>query len=429
MAMMWRLLTLVLCLTVLNCPAIAARDQVDATTIDGTAHVEASYRMLVMLHMPPPHFRPGSNYSGRYVEDQGHSARLRIAKEIARAHELTLVSDWPMPALEVDCYVMEAATADSFARSLDMLSHDSRVEWVQSMSTYRGLENSDHLDRLYSLQPSAKYWHLTEIHKAVTGRNIRVAIIDSGVDDRHPDLTGQVKLKENFIDNNPYVPESHGTAVAGIIGASSRNGAGIEGIASDAHLMALRACWEVSGHDTRCDSFTLGKALNFAILHKAQVINLSLSGPPDRLLQRLLDAALAQGIVVVAAVDPHIADGGFPASYSGVLAVADEDSKPARTGILMAPGRDIPTTAPEGRWSFVNGTSFACAHVSGIIALLVELNPSFSPTQIRQELKYISSPSSDGRPAGAIDACATISITMGSCICACPLAHASKVFH
>ncbi|HXA47900.1 MAG TPA: S8 family serine peptidase, partial [Burkholderiaceae bacterium] len=265
----------------------------------------------------------------------------------------------------------------------------------------------------------------TELHKAATGRNIRMAIIDSGVDEHHPDLTGQVKFKENFVDGNPYVSESHGTAVAGIIGASARTSVGIEGIASDAQLMALRACWEVSEHDTRCNSFTLGKALNFAIMHKAQVINLSLTGQPDRLLQRLLDAALAQDITVVAASDPHIVDGGFPASYPGVIAVADEDSKPVRSGILMAPGRDIPTTAPDGRWSFVSGSSFACAHVSGIIALLVELKPSLTPTQIRQELKFHSTQSIDGQPAGAIDACATVSKLAGSCICACPLAHAS----
>jgi len=409
-----------------NCLAASVTTSTDSITSDGTSNADTSRQLLVMLHMPPPHFRPGSNYSGRYVDDPGRSARLRIAKDIARAHSLTLVTDWPMPALGVDCFVMEAASNDSLTQSMEMLSHDSRVEWAQPMSTYRPLANTEHL---YSLQPSAKYWHLAEIHKAATGRNIRMAIIDSGIDDHHPDLTGQVILKENFIDGNPYVPESHGTAVAGIIGAGARDGAGIEGIASDAHLMALRACWEVTEHDTRCNSFTLGKALNFAILNKAQVINLSLTGPPDRLLQRLLDAALSQGITVVGAADPHIADGGFPASYPGVLAVADEDSKPVKAGTLLAPGRDIPTTAPDGKWNFVNGTSFACAHVSGIVALLVEMNPSFTPAQIRQQLKFNLTPTVDGQPAGTIDACATISKSAGSCICACPLAHASKVIH
>lgn len=415
--MFWRLLVLALCLAFSNYLTAAVEIQTDGRPSEGMTSAENSRQLLVMLHMPPPHFRPGSNYSGRYLDDAGHRARQRVAEDIARAHSLILVSNWPMPALGVDCYVMEAATIGSLTHSMDIVSRDPRVEWVQPMNTYHSLTNNE---RLYSLQPSAKYWHLTEIHKAATGRNIRIAIIDSGVDDHHPDLKRQVYLKENFIDDNYYVPESHGTAVAGIIGASARNGGGIEGVAPDAHLMALRACWEVSAHDTRCNSFTLGKALDVAITNKAQVINLSLTGPPDRLLQRLLDAALAQGIAVVAAADPHTADGGFPASYPGVLAVADEDSKPVRTGILMAPGRDIPTTLPDGRWGFVNGASFACAHVSGIVALLVELNPSFTPTQIRQELMFNSTASIDGRPAGAIDACATISKSVRSCICACP---------
>src|SRR5580692_3233641 len=104
-------------------------------------------------------------------------------------------------------------------------------------------------------------------------------------------------LKENVVDGSSYAPESHGTAVAGIIGANAGNGVGIEGIASNAQLMALRACWEDSQHATRCNSFTLGKALNFAIMRKARVINLSIAGPSDRLLDMLVDAALAQGIV------------------------------------------------------------------------------------------------------------------------------------
>lgn len=412
----WRFLALLLALAMSPCPAVASAADAGVP----------KQQLLVMLHMPLPHFRPDSNYSGRYADDVGHRARRRIAEDIAHLHHLTMVSDWPMPTLGVDCYVMEAPPGDSPARIAEMLSHDPRVEWVQLMSEFHALTATD---PLYRLQPSEKYWHLSELHRATTGRDIRVAIIDSGIDDNHPDLTGQVKMKENFIDGNPYVSESHGTAVAGIIGARAGNGVGIEGVASNAHLMALRACWEEAEHETRCNSFTLGKALNFAIMHKAQVINLSLTGPPDRLLQRLLDAALAQRIAIVGAVDPHQTDGGFPASYPGVLAVTDEDLKQARTGVLMAPGRDVPTAAPGGRWNFVSGTSFACAHVSGMAALLLELNPSFTPTQIRQKLMLNPTASADGRPAGAIDACATIAQSVGSCVCSCATAYASKAIH
>jgi subtilisin family serine protease len=306
----------------------------------------------------------------------------------------------------------------------DTLSRDPRVQWVQPMNTYRVLAGTD---PLYTLQPSARDWHLAEIHEAATGRDVRVAVIDSGVDERHPDLLGQVVLKENFVDGNPYAPEVHGTAVAGIIGANAGNGVGIEGVASNAQLMALRACWEDPQHATRCNSFTLGKALNFAIMKKARVINLSVAGPPDRLLDTLLDTALAQGIVVVVAVDRQDPSGGFPASHPGVLAVADEDSEAMRNDVWMAPGRDIPTTAPGGRWSFVSGSSYACAHVSGMVALLVQLHAAATPTQIWQELITYPSSSNLGRTPGKIDACATISKSLGSCICSCGPGRLSKV--
>jgi hypothetical protein len=423
---LWRLLALGLCLLATHFPAVVAATQTgDAQS--GTVKTDNSERqLLVMLHLPPPHFRPDSNYSGRYADDAGHRARRRIAEEIAHSYNLQLISDWPMPTLGVDCYVMEAASPESSARAEEILSHDPRVEWVQPMRTYHSLENRD---PLYPLQPSAKYWHLSEIHQATTGRNIRVAIVDSGVDDNHPDLTGQVKLKENFIDGNPYVAESHGTAVAGIIAAIGGNGVGIVGVAPQARLMALRACWEVSERETQCNSFTLGKAINFAIMNKAQVINLSLTGPPDRLLQRLFDAALAQGITIVGAADPLQADGGFPASYPGVLAIADMDAKHAPAGVMMAPGKDIPTTEPGGKWRLVSGASFACAHVTGMIALLLELRPALVPAQVRRELSFDPAASLDGRPAAVIDACATIAKSAGFCLRACTAAHASKAIH
>lgn len=391
-----------------------------------------SYQLLVMLHMPLPHFRPDSSYSGRYTDDVSHSARLRIALDIAQQHKLKLVSDWPMPALGVDCYLMEAQ--EPAEKVVNNLAHDNRVEWVQVMGVYHTLSNAESSkavnevnDGLYPLQPSARFWHLSELHQRSTGHGVRVAIIDSGIDDNHPDLTGQVKIKENFIDNNPYVSEFHGTAVAGVIAAKADNGMGIVGVAPNVNLMALRACWEISEHDTQCNSFTLGKALNFAILHKAQVINMSLTGPPDRLLAMLLNAALAQGIIIVSAVDLQHADGGFPASHPGVLAISEEDFGVSPAGVLMAPGRDIPTTVPGGSWKFVNGASFACAHASGLVALLLQLKPALTSETIKQ--KIVLNSTSSERPGKAIDACATMTLLTGSCVCSCHNKYAAKAIH
>lgn len=449
-----------------------------AETPAATDNSPAERKVLVMLRLPAPHFRPDASYGGRYIDDGGRSARRRIAEDLAQLHGLKLVSDWPMPTLGVDCYVMEYGDADTGERIAAALSHDPRVEWAQPVALFRGMgaaadatavTNATAADPLYPVQPSAKYWHIAELHRTTTGRNVNVAVVDSGIDQQHPDLLGQVALAENFVDGSSYLAEAHGTAVAGIIAARSGNG-GIVGVAPGARLLALRACWQQPDLATRCSSFTLAKALNFAILNHAKVINLSLSGPSDRLLDRLLDVALERGIAVVGAVDPQGGGPAFPASHRGVIAVAQQavgsahaadatsaanapragaqtmqaisasssssassptlattgtanaagGASPAAT--VYAPGRDVPTTAPGARWSFVSGSSYAAAHVSGMVALLSELRPSSTPDQLRRQLQPI-----DGLNAGNIDACATITRVTGACSCSCATAVSLKV--
>ena len=300
------------------------------------AESAAARQVLVMLRLPPQLFHPDTAYAGRYPNDSGREARRRIGQELARTHGLKLVDAWPMPVIGIDCYVMEQPGNAPLEQVLKALSGDPRVEWAQPMNTYHGLGGGD---PLYSVQPAAKYWKLAELHKSSTGRGVRVAVIDSGVDANHPDLAGQVELLENFVGSPPAAAESHGTAVAGIIAAHAGNGLGIAGVAPGARLQALRACWPDRAGVTRCNTFTLAKALNFAILNRAKIINLSLSGPADRLLKTLLDTAGRRGMVVVGAADPLRADGGFPASYPGVIAVAVADNAQAPASALRAPLR------------------------------------------------------------------------------------------
>lgn len=415
--------------------AVPVSASVPASTPAAPADASAR-QVLVMLHLAPPHFRPDAGYSGAYNDNSGHSARRRIAEELARRHGLTLLSDWPMPVLGVDCYVMEAPASVAPGQAVELLSRDPRVEWAEPMASYHGLggqrndgggaaaETAGARDPLYVTQPSAKFWHIAELHRVTTGRNVRVAVVDSGVEDGHPDLAGQVFIKENFVDGSAYAPESHGTAVAGIIAARAGNGIGIEGVAPGARLMALRACWEESGGATRCNSFTLGKALNFALMHDAQVINMSLSGPRDGLLRRLIDVALGRGVTVVGAVDPQSADGGFPASQPGVIAADEVHARVAGLDAVVAPGRDVPSTAPGGRWNLVNGSSFSAAHVSAMAALLVELKPG---TRLRRTA-FLDDPAGDGAAAGRLDACATVmrAAVAGDCACSCPALLAIK---
>jgi hypothetical protein len=379
---------------------------------------DANEQILVMLSLPPEHFRPESNYAGAYGGDIGHAARRALASRLAREHGLTLVTDWPMPLLGVDCYVMKIPPGQGADRTPDkmaeVLGRDGRVVWAQPMHLYRTQASAaraplTHNDPLYPMQPAALAWRLAELHELATGRGVSVAVVDSGVDQSHPDLAGQIDIAENFVDGQAYANEQHGTAVAGIIGARADNGIGIAGVAPRATLMALRACWQESPAETVCSSLSLAKALLFAITHQAAIINVSLSGPNDRLLGRLIDTALSRRITVVAATDPAVPDGGFPASHAGVWAVAD-DSSGMRAHALLAPGRDAPTTAPGGGWRLVNGASYAAAHVAGLAALMHEL----SGTTALPMNQIVVLP-----PSGDIDTCATLMHMVGPRECSC----------
>jgi subtilisin family serine protease len=375
---------------------------------------DPAQRVLVMMRLPPDHARPGAGYGDSYGGGLGRSAQRRVAARIAQQHGLVLTSDWPMPMLGIDCYTMVAPADQSPAQVAETLSRDPQVAWAQPINIYHARGEPTHNDPLYRVQPAARAWRLAELHQIATGRRVRVAVIDSMVEKNHPDLAGQVDVAENFVSGQSDAPEQHGTGVAGVIAARADNGIGIAGIAPRARLMALRACWQKAGPATAsggtiCDSLDLAKALDFAVGHNAQVINLSLSGPPDLLLGKLIDIAVARGATVIGAYDRALPGGGFPASHPGVVPVVDSGSGPALSGVVSAPGRDVPTTQPGGRWYFVDGSSYAAAHVSGLFALLRERSP---PSRTLSALVV-------AWPGGAIDTCATLLRASGPCGCAC----------
>jgi hypothetical protein len=384
---------------------LAAAGLARATPDPGARAVDdPRQQILVMLRLPPPHLQPNTDYAGSYGDGIGSAARRRVAARLARAHGLTLVDSWPMPLVGVDCFVLTVPVGRSPAQLATALSADPAVAWSEPMNLFAAQGAASHNDPLYLTQPAAREWRLADLHKVATGRNVRVAVVDSRVEANHPDLAGQVAVSENFVSDRSTAPEQHGTAVAGVIAAKADNGVGIAGIAPGARLLALRACWQQPGapgktSGTVCDSLSLAKALSFAITHSAQVINLSLSGPPDILLGKLVDAALSRHITVVGAFDRELPRGGFPASHAGVVSVAQEASGPLPPGVYAAPGRDVPTTVPGGHWALVSGASFAAAQVSGLIALARERGRSQSGS-----LTLVSV-----RPGGGeIDACATL---------------------
>lgn len=379
-----------------------------------------SREILVMLRLSPDHYRPGVAYGGGYDSGTTASIRRRAAQRIAHRYRLALVENgWPMPVIGLDCYVMKVPAGTDIAAMAARVSRDPAVAWSQPMQTYRaqgGRAGAD--DPLFAAQPDATLWHLANLHRLATGRGVTVAIVDSKIDVDHPDLAGQFVADEDFVGSRSG-PESHGTGIAGVI-AAKVNGIGIVGVAPAARLMALRACWQTdaTGSRTLCNSLSLARALLFAIDHHADVVNLSLAGPPDRLLEQLIAAALHRDITIVAAFDAKLPDGGFPASMPGVIAVGDAMA-PLPADVYGAPGRDVLTTQPGGKWFLVNGSSYAAAHVSGLIALVRERRGA-DP----HRLLVAATPT-----GGAVDACASVLGLVRSCGCACTLSEVAAAAH
>ena len=389
---------------VTNGPTATPTASVGATTTSAAA----PQQVLVMLRSPTAHARVDGSYGAAGYGDAARAqSQARVGARIASAHGFTVVTQWPMPSLGMDCVVLALPPGVSLEASIAALQAHTEVAWAQPMNQFQA---QGHADPLYSLQPAAAQWHLDDLHAIATGRRVTVAVVDSGIDGTQPDLVNAIDLRANFVGDRPDAAELHGTAVAGLVAARADNGVGIVGIAPDAHLFALRACWEVSAQQTLCNSLSLAKALNFAIEHHAEIINMSLSGPVDPLLGRLIDVALSHRQQVVAAVDARALGGGFPAEHPGVVAVADAlaDAPPGGiAGAWMAPARDLPATAPGGAWRMVTGTSFAAGEVSGLLALIAQARADGEAHTVA--FGGSEPPSGLVRlPGGGIDACASL---------------------
>jgi subtilisin family serine protease len=174
--------------------------------------------------------------------------------------------------------------------------------------------------------------------------------------------------------------------------AHANNGTGIVGIAPDSKVLALKSCWPLTkgSIDAVCNSFTLALAINKAIALNVDILNLSLSGQQDPLLDQLIRKAIDKGIIVVAASEFSEQADNFPASMTNVIGVQTNEVSDSMAGIkqrISAPGTEILTTFPKSSYDFISGSSFSAAHISGMVALLLENNAELKTNEISKILK------------------------------------------
>jgi len=155
----------------------------------------------------------------------------------------------------------------------------------------------------------------------------------------------------------------------------------------------------------------------------AQVVNLSLAGPPDPLLSALVEAGLRRGIVFVGSVSPAPLHGlsGFPGGTTDVLVVDSSEVHTARDRALLAPGSEILTLTPEGHYDFASGSSLATAHVTGTVALLLAQNSRLRPEALHDVLSRTSTRSArHDRVMVSINACMAVATIKHQTGCGTP---------
>lgn len=350
------------------------------------------FLVITVRNEPEPALAaPGSTPRGYGAAGPyGVSARARaITRSLERDYRLRKVSAWPIESLRVNCIVMRLPEPAARSTLIARLARDSRVESVEPLNQFTtevgALANTgsgrpplrSHRDPYLPLQRNLRELEVLQAHHLSQGAAVRIAIIDTGIDYQHPDLGGRIIARHDFVggDGGDFTSDRHGTEVAGVIAATTGGGLGLLGVAPKSLLIALKACWPLRPDAAQavCNSFTLAQALQAAITARADIVNLSLAGPADPLLERLVRYGMRQGIIFVGAVPPA-RDGltdTFPIDIPGVLAVQSAEDARAGSRHLLAPGQGILALVPGGHYDFASGSSLATAEVTGIVALLL----------------------------------------------------------
>jgi hypothetical protein len=346
-----------------------------------------------------------------------------LIRDLARRHSLTLISEWPIEQLQMHCVLFRIPPGTTREAVIEKLLADKRVLIAQALNEFESASSAGTpFDDPYArLQSNVNALDVAEAHVFSKGAGIRVAIIDTGVDTEHPDLAGRTQLTRNYIDDDvvEFRNDRHGTQVAGLIAAAANNGIGIVGVAPDVRLLAYKACWQPTPASAgRCNSFTLAQALADALAARAQVINLSLVGPSDPLLEALVEKAIAAGVIVVGAVseDPRYR---FPAKLPRVLPVAEAETSSADGDeVLRAPARDIVTLVPNGHYDFASGSSLATAQITGVVALLLARNQKLGVDKLRAMLAQSTQKHDTTRgPFLSVNACTAVAQLVHGAVC------------
>jgi hypothetical protein len=364
-------------------------------------------------------FNPGAIGNEIVAEIDGALSEAR-AEALARRHSLVRLKSQNFPLIDATIALFRITDRRSFETVSRELATDASFRSVQRNLRYVVQDQKQEVIEGDPAQYALAKLRLPLAHTLAQGANVTIAVIDSGIDLKHPEFANAHADSFDALGSKEG-PHAHGTGIAGVIAAHAR----LMGSAPAARILAIRA-FSAAPNGAESSSFVVLKALDYAATHGAQIVNMSFAGPKDALIERGIAAAAARGIVMVAAAgnagpkSPPL----YPAANTNVIAVSATDAQDrlftaSNRGsyvAIAAPGVDIFLPAPDEKYQMTSGTSFSAAYVSGLAALMLERNPSLKPAEVRAILvktaRDIGAPGRDDLfGAGEADAYAAVSAT------------------
>jgi subtilisin family serine protease len=344
---------------------------------------------------PPPagetRFRPSET-----VVEFSPRTPSAVIEAIRVRHRLVEVESTQLALLVDTLRLWRAPDGRAAPALVRELGAEPQVANVQPNYAYSLQDDAGATRPISSAQYALSKMRVDAARSLATGDKVLVAVIDTGVDDTHPDLQGAIEARIDTIGGTASAL-GHGTSIAGAIGARGT----VEGVAPKVRILAARA-FESTPSGPQGTTLSILKGVDWAVQARARIINMSFAGPQDPDVRRILAAAADRGVALIAAAgnsgprSPPL----YPAADPRVLAVTAIDAddrlfENANRGAyisLAAPGVDVLLPTPNGGYDLQTGTSIAAALVSGVAALLLERNPALKPDALKKALTSTAKP-------------------------------------
>jgi hypothetical protein len=317
----------------------------------------------------------------------------RIQAEMRRLN-LSLISSQSLGLIGCTIYhshinsgrpVREVIVALERDRLIDMVAPNYMFALAQDASAPAPAAEGD------PAQYAVAKLNLAEAHQIAKGDNVLIAVIDSEIDAKHPDLEGAIAARDDALGPVDK-PHPHGTGMAGAMASHHK----LVGTAPNARILAVRAFGGGANGGAQGTTVPIVQGLDWAVQQGAKIVNMSFAGPKDPTLEKAFKAAREKGVILIAAAgnagpkSPPL----YPGADPNVIAVSATDvddqvftgANRGKYVAVAAPGVDVLVPAPDGNYEFTTGTSVAAAEVSGIAALLVQRDPKLDSAGVREIL-------------------------------------------